>query len=75
MLHIKEMIELENAIEIDNLKNVLILNKEDYNKYILDSNIYDKIENIWVNQKIIFDSDEFNKIRSKNFRYIPTEYF
>ena len=75
MLHVKEMIELENAVEIDNVKNVAILNKDDYNKYILNNDIYDKIENIWVNQKIIFDSDEFSKIRAKNFRYIPTEYF
>lgn len=75
LLHIKEMIELENAVEIDNVKNVAILNKDDYKKYILDDKIYDKIENIWVNQKIIFNSDEFSKIRAKNFRYIPTEYF
>ena len=75
MLHIKEMIELENAIEIDNLKNVLILNKEDYNKYVNDDNTYKNIENIRVNQKIVFDSKEIEKMKKKNFKYIPTEYF
>ena len=75
LLHVKEMIELENAVEIDNVKNVAILNKDDYKKYILDDKIYDNIENIWVNQKIIFDSSEFKKIEAKNYRYIPTEYF
>lgn len=29
-LHIREMIELQNGIEVDNIKNVLILNKADF---------------------------------------------
>ena len=53
MLHIKEMIELQNAIEIDNEKNVLILNRTDMRKYILDEDAYSKIERIWINQNII----------------------
>ena len=31
-LHIKEMIELQNGYEIDGIKNVLILTKDDFNK-------------------------------------------
>lgn len=75
LLHIKEMIELENAIEIDGEKNVIILNKDDYKKYILDSNTYKKIENIWVNQNIVFDNNELKLIKEKHFEYIPREYF
>lgn len=75
MLHIKEMIELENAIEIDNSKNVLILNKDDYTKYIENESIYKGIENIRVNQKIVFDPKEIEKMKKKNFKYIPVEYF
>ena len=74
-LHIKEMIELENAIEIDYEKNVIILNKDDFNKYILDKKRFDKIEKLWVNQNIIFSSDELKILDKKIYKYIPKEYF
>lgn len=75
LLHIKEMIELEHFIEIDNERYVVILNKDDFNEYILNDDIYSKIEKVWVNQNIIFTSDELKKLKNKDFRYIPREYF
>ena len=75
MLHIKEMIELENAIEIDNSKNVLILNKDDYTKYIENEDIYKNIKDVRVNEKIILSPKEIDKLKKKNFKYIPAEYF
>ncbi len=75
LLHIKEMIELDYAIEIDNKKYVLILNKNDFKKYILNPSIYEKIEKIWVNQNIIFDNNELKLINKKDIKYIPYEYF
>ncbi|MDY2830987.1 MAG: DNA methyltransferase [Alphaproteobacteria bacterium] len=74
-LHIKEMIELQNAIEIDNVKNVLILNKDDFNKIILDDEVYNKIENIWLNQNIVLNAKELKMIQAKGFKYIPREFF
>lgn len=74
-LHIKEMIELENAIEIDYEKNVIILNKDDFNNYILDKEKFDKIEKMWVNQNILFNSDELKILNEKSYKYIPKEYF
>ena len=57
-LHIREMIELQNAIEVDNIKNVLILNKTDLRKYILDPERYVQVQNVWVNQNIILNAEE-----------------
>lgn len=74
-LHIKEMIELQTAQEVDGEKNVLILNKDDFNKYINDKNIYEKIENIWVNQNMILSPEEMKLLKEKGFKYIPKEYF
>ena len=74
-LHIKEMIELEHAIEVDNEENVIIFNKDDYKKYILDSEKYKKIKRLWVNQNIIFNSKEIKRLNNKGFKYIPKEYF
>ena len=74
-LHIKEMIELQNAIEIDQKKNVLILNKDDFKKTILNSEIYDDIERIWINQNILFKADEMELLNNKGFNYIPKGFF
>jgi adenine-specific DNA-methyltransferase len=74
-LHIREMIELQNGIEVDNAKNVLILNKADFRKYVLDDAVYAQIENIWVNQNIIFNSAEMEKLNALGFKYIPREFF
>ena len=74
-LHIKEMIELQNAIEIDGEKNVLILNKDDIRKNILDPIMYEKAKNIWLNQNIILNAEEMKLLNKKGFKYIPREFF
>lgn len=74
-LHIKEMIELQNHIEIDNVKNVLILNKQDLKNTLLNGEIYSQIENVWINQNIILSSKELKLLKEKGFRYIPREFF
>ena len=74
-LHIREMIELQNAIEIDNVKNVLILNKTDFKNIILNPEIYAQIQNIWVNQNIVLNSEELKLLEAKGFKYIPREFF
>ncbi len=74
-LHIKEMIELQNAIEVDGIKNVLLLNKDDIKRNILDPLMYEKAERIWLNQSIILNSEEMKLLKNKGFKYIPREFF
>ena len=74
-LHIKEMIELQNGYEIDGVKNVLILTKDDFNKTILDASIYEQIENVWLNQNMILTAEEMKLLKAKGFKYIPKEFF
>ena len=69
------MVELQNAIEIDNIKNVLILNKQDFKNTILNPNISGKIQNIWLNQNIIFNAEELDLLEEKGYKYIPREFF
>ena len=75
MMHTKEMIELQNFIEIDNEKNVLILNKNDVKKYLLNPSSFDKIEKMWINQNIVLNSFEMKLLKQKDFRYVPKEFF
>lgn len=74
-LHIKEMIELQNAIEVDNVKNVLILNKEDFKRTILNTDVRPHIERVWVNQNIIFSTEELKALKEIGYKYIPREFF
>ena len=69
------MRELQNAIEVDNSKNVLILNKRDFKDIVENPDIYEKIENIWVNQNIILNAEELKLLEAKGFKYIPREFF
>lgn len=74
-LHIKEMIELQTGREVDGKKNVLILNRDDLSKHILNAESYAMVENIWLNQNMILTSDEMKLLDEKGFKYIPREYF
>ena len=74
-LHIKEMIEIQNAIEIDNKKYVLILNKKHFNDYIRNNNDSSQIRKVWINQNIIFDTEEMKILRQYDYKYVPKEFF
>ncbi len=75
LLHIKEIIELQNAIQIDNVQNVLILNKNDIKSYLLNDERYVKIKNIWINQNIILNSNEIKLLKGKNYKFVPQAFF
>ena len=72
--HVKEMIELENHIEIDNNEYVVVLNKEDLRKFIIDNND-SKIKRIWINESLILNNSEIQKLNNYKVKYIPRNYF
>lgn len=72
-LHIKEMIELQNAIEINECKNLLSLNKSDIEKAMKLKK--EQIESIWLNQSIIVGKEEMKFLNEVGFKYIPREFF
>lgn len=51
------------------------LNKADFKNYILNPDIYPQIENVWVNQNIVLNSEELKLLEAKGFQYIPREFF
>lgn len=69
------MIELENHIEIDNLEYILVLNKEDVEKYIINNTNKSKIKKVWINEAIILSDDEMKKLNNYEFKNIPRNYF
>lgn len=71
-LHIKEMLEIQNFIEIDGNENILILNKQDFND---SRSKLHEAKNVWVNQNIIFSADELVLLKQCKYRSIPKEFF
>lgn len=71
-LHIKEMLEIQNSVEIDNVNNILILNKKDFNTY---QPFLEKASNVWINQNIIFTSNEISVLKKSKYKTIPKEFF
>ena len=66
---------MQTAQEVDGVKNVLILNRDDFNKHILNAESFKKIENIWLNQNMVLSVEEMRLLAQKSFKYIPREYF
>lgn len=74
-LHIREMIELQFGISVDNSRYVLVLNKSDFQRYVVHGSAQHCIESIWVNQNIVFNSEEMKVLSKYGFKYIPREFF
>ena len=74
-LHIKEMIELQTAREVDGEKVVLILSKEDYHRIFDDPVAAEKAQDVWVNENLFFNNAEMRVLRDKHFKYIPRVFF
>lgn len=74
-LHVKELIELQTAQEVDGVKNVLILSKSDYKRIFGKPESFAAVEHVWVNENLVFSSAEMRVLRKKRFCYIPREYF
>lgn len=74
MNHIKEMIEIETAKPVDNVKTVLLLSRSDLIGFLQSPNI-DKCETIWINEKILIRPQEMAIISKFTYRYVPKTYF
>lgn len=73
--HVKEMIELENMLDVDDKENILILNSDDYIEKFLTNKNKEKIKNIWINEELVFSDVEWLKLREYNVKYVPRIYF
>ena len=73
--HIKEMIELEHGIKVDNQQYVIILTDEDMDKFEQDIEKYADLKAAFVNQDIILTATQQKLLDSINSYIIPDYYF
>ena len=74
-LHVKELIELQTAQEVDGVRNVIVLSKSDYKRIFDNPDLEAVVERVWVNENLIFNAAEMRKLKAKKYRYIPREFF
>lgn len=70
--HIKEMIELEHGIKVDNQQYVIILTDEDMDKFEQDIEKYADLKAVFVNQDIILTATQQKLLDSINSYIIQT---
>lgn len=76
MSHIKEMVELENGIEVDGTRHVLILSDEDADKFENQpSNILEECETIYLSSGVLLNATQETLFSSKKVVQVPDYYF
>jgi adenine-specific DNA-methyltransferase len=77
MNHIKEMVQLENHIKIDNEKYIIFYNEDDVFQLIKDKDRLNKCEKIYKPSYIFFDTKQLKEINNCGIEVItiPEYYF
>lgn len=77
MDHIKEMVQLENHIKIDNKKHVIISNEEDISQLITNKDRIDSCKKIYKPSYVFLNTEEFKELNNRNIEIvtIPEYYF
>ncbi|WP_281193032.1 site-specific DNA-methyltransferase [Erysipelothrix rhusiopathiae] len=74
-MRIFEMIELENHIEIDNEKYVVIMSEGDAQRYLEDTKTPEKIKKVWYREDVLFTSNQLKNLKNVDTKAIPRNYF
>lgn len=72
---IYEMIELENHIEIDKEKYVILMSEKDAEQYLNHRSRYTKIQKIWFREDILFTNEQQELLGRIETKKIPRNYF
>lgn len=75
LLHITEMIELQNAIKVDNKKYVVVLREKDFTDYVVNNADRANIKKLWIREDLILSNEQNKLLQTIKFAYIPREYF
>ena len=73
--HVKEMIELENGIELDNMHYFVLFNDEDADELEKNWQSYNDIKVIYVSRNVLFTSSQNALFNNTEIHVIPDYYF
>ena len=73
--HIKEMVELENGITLDNKKHLIVLSDEEVDRLEKDWDNYNEVEAIYVSRNVLFATSQNALFSNVEIHIIPDYYF
>ena len=73
--HIKEMVELENGITLDNKKHLIVLSDEEVDRLEKDWDNYNEVEAIYVSRNVLFTTSQNALFSNVEIHIIPDYYF
>ena len=68
---------IERVDDVEGSKKLVALTVDfgDFKRTILSSDVRPHIERIWVNQNIIFSTEELKALKEIGYKYIPRDFF
>lgn len=73
--HIKEMVELENGITLDNKHYLIVLSDEQADELAKDWSNYEDVKAIYVSRNVLFTSEQDALFSNTEIHIIPDYYF
>lgn len=73
--HIKEMVELENGITLDNKHYLIVLSDEQADELAKNWSNYEDVKAIYVSRNVLFTSEQNALFSNTNIHIIPDYYF
>ena len=73
--HIKEMIQLQYGVKVDNQKYVMIMDDEEMDDFEQHFNDYENIEAVFINQDVLLTTSQEKLLQNINTQIIPDCYF
>ena len=73
--HIKEMIQLQYGVKVDNKKYIMIMDDEEMDEFEKHFNEYKCIEVVFVNQDVLLTTSQEKLLQNIDVRIIPDCYF
>lgn len=73
--HIKEMIQLQYGVKVDNKKYIMIMDDEEMDEFENHFNEYECIEVVFINQDVLLTTSQEKLLQNIDVRIIPDCYF
>lgn len=73
--HIKEMIQLQYGVKVDNKKYIMIMDDDEMDEFEKHFNEYKCIEVVFVNQDVLLTTSQEKLLQNMDVRIIPDCYF
>ena len=73
--HIKEMVELENGITLDNKHYLIVLSDEQADELAKNWSDYEDVKSIYVSRNVLFTSEQNELFSNTDIHIIPDYYF